>query len=226
VSTIALRETRPQRTERQRQREASILAAAREELADKGYDGVTMEALAVRAGVVKKTLYNLHGSKDALLIAAISEIVHGYRDLPSDSEAGIPALIASRRAASRQIVATPAYAEAMFRALAQAEPGHVLVRLLLRDAVADAVVHLDAARVRGELLANVDVAELAERVVSQVWGLILLRQKGLVPLAEFESRSVRGLAAALLAASRGRRRQRLNGLLEETERPRPVERAR
>jgi AcrR family transcriptional regulator len=217
VNVIALRETPPVRTERQRQRETSILAAARKELAENGYDGVTMEALAARAGVAKKTLYNLHGGKDALLIAAISEIVHGYRALCADDAPGIPAMIASRRAASRQIVATPAYAEAMFRALAQAEPDHALVRILLRDAIADAVVHLEGARERGELLPDTNVAELAEQAVGQVWGLILLWQKGLVPLAEFETRSVRGLGVVLLTATRGQRRRMLNDLLHETE---------
>jgi len=215
MNAFALRERRPQPSNRQVQRAVSILAAARDELTEKGYDGVTMEALAQRAGVVKKTLYNLYGSKDALLIAAISEVIQGYRTRGQDAESGIPAIIASRIAASRQIVATPEYAEAMTRALAQAEAGHALVRILLQDAITDHTLHLEAARANGELVPAVDVAELAEQLISQVWGLILLWQKGLVPLSEFETRSVRGLVVHLLAVTRDPRRRQLEELLHQ-----------
>ena len=69
------------RQERQRIHELDRSAAAREELTEKGYDGVTMEALAERAGVVKKTLYNLYGSKDDLLMAASAEITRNSTSL-------------------------------------------------------------------------------------------------------------------------------------------------
>ena len=92
----ALAGKRLPRSERQLEREESILSAAREALADKGYDGVTMNALAEKAGVVKKTLYNLYGSKDALLLAAVSEVISGYRGEAARAEPGIPAIVANR----------------------------------------------------------------------------------------------------------------------------------
>jgi AcrR family transcriptional regulator len=202
-----------QRASRRERRALDILAAARQELTEKGYDGVTMDALAERAGVVKKTLYNRYGSKDRLLVAAISQIIQGYRGSAIE-ERGIPAIVASRNAAARQVVATPEYAEAMTRALMQAEPGHVLVQLLLEDAVAELVRHLRAARAKGELEPFIDIQELAEQVASHGWGLILLWIKGLVPLAEFETRSMRGLFVMLRAATRGSRRRLLGELLD------------
>jgi AcrR family transcriptional regulator len=165
--------------------------------------------------VVKKTLYNLYGSKDGLLIAAISEVIQGYRATP-DAERGIGSLIASRAAAARQIAATPEYADAMARALSQSEPGHPLVKVLLQDAVAECALHLQSARARGELVPEADTDELAEQLISQVWGLILLWQKGLVSLAEFENRSIRGLLTTLLAVARGPRRRMLDDLLHQT----------
>jgi AcrR family transcriptional regulator len=212
MNAIALEQRRMPRSPAQTRRELGILAAVRQELTEKGYDGVTMEALAQRAGVVKKTLYNLYGSKDGLLIAAISEVIQGYRGSP-DRDRGIPSLIASRTAAARQIIATPEYADAMARALSQSEPGHPLVQILLADAVAECSRHLAAARARGELVPGVDVDELAEQLISQVWGLILLWQKGLVELADFESRSIRGLLTTLSGVTRGSRRRMLNDLL-------------
>jgi TetR/AcrR family transcriptional regulator, cholesterol catabolism regulator len=214
MDMVASARQRASRSPGRLRRESSILAAARLELTEKGYEGVTMEALALRAGVVKKTLYNLYGSKDALLIAAISEVIAAYRGPAGGAERGIPAMIASRVAASRQIAATPEYADAMARALGQAGPGHPLVRVLLQDAVADCVLHLEAARADRELVPDVDIAEVAEQLISQVWGLILLWQKGLVPLCEFERRAVRGLLIPLLAVTRGARRRMLQELLQ------------
>lgn len=211
--STALAENRAQRSERQQQREVNILAAAREALTEKGYDGVTMNALAEKAGVVKKTLYNLYGSKDDLLLAAISEVIDSYRGQGSGADSGIAAIIASRAAATRQIVATPEYAEAMTRALVQAEAGHALVRVLLKDAVAINISNLEAAAANGELEPHVDIAELAEQLASQGWGLILLWMKGLVPLDQFEDRSLRGLITLLLAVTRGPRRRALTELL-------------
>ncbi len=212
----ALAEKRNQRSERQLQRETSILQAARQELTEKGYDGVTMNALADKAGVVKKTLYNLYGSKDDLLLAAISEVIDGYRGEARSVRRGIPAIVASRAAANRQIVATPEYAEAMTKALVQADAGHPLIRVLLRDAVANHVAHLEAARTAGELEPGIDIPELAEQLASQGWGLILLWMKGLVAVDEFASRSLRGLLMLLLAATRGARHEALRALLNRT----------
>ena len=221
VNAIALEQRRSPRSERQLQREDDILAAARQELTEKGYHGVTMETLAQRAGVVKKTLYNLYGSKDDLLIAAISEVIQGYRGPAPGAARGIAAMIASRVAASRQIVATPEYADAMARALGQAEPDHPLVRILLRDAIGEYVLHLEAARADGELVPEVDVVELAEQLISQIWGLILLWQKGLVALAEFETRSVRALVLPLHMVTQGRRRRWLEDLLRQAKPSQP-----
>ena len=219
----ALAENRTQRSERQVQREVNILAAAREALTEKGYDGVTMNALAEKAGVVKKTLYNLYGSKDDLLLAAISEVIDSYRGERVAADRGIPAIIASRVAATRQIVATPEYAEAMTKALVQAEAGHALVEVLLKDAVENHVTQLEAARANQELEPHVNLAELAEQLASQGWGLILLWMKGLVPLEQFEARSLRGLLTLLLGVTRGSRRRALNELLNQTP---PVHRGR
>lgn len=213
--STALAENRTQRSERQQQREVNILAAAREALTEKGYDGVTMNALAEKAGVVKKTLYNLYGSKDDLLLAAISEVIDSYRGDRLAVDRGIPAIIASRAAATRQIVATPEYAEAMTRALVQAEAGHALVQVLLKDAVANNLSNLEAAAANDELEPHVDIPELAEQLASQGWGLILLWIKGLVPLEQFEARSLRGLTTLLLAVTRGPRRRALTELLTQ-----------
>lgn len=52
---------------------ASVLQAAREEFAAKGFHLATMDGIAARAGVSKRTLYTRHDDKAALLLASIMD---------------------------------------------------------------------------------------------------------------------------------------------------------
>lgn len=60
-------------TDRQLKRREQILAAARQLITDRGYDGVTMRDLAKESGVAPKTLYHQFHSKENLLRAAVEE---------------------------------------------------------------------------------------------------------------------------------------------------------
>ncbi len=60
-------------TEKQLKRRQGVLAAARQLLAEHGYDGVTMRLLAAECGVSTKFLYDTYASKDDLLAKAIAE---------------------------------------------------------------------------------------------------------------------------------------------------------
>lgn len=63
-----------------------IIAAARQAFLEKGYDGVSMDEVANRAGVAKQTVYARYASKDALFLAVV-ESVQG-RMLSAVSAAG------------------------------------------------------------------------------------------------------------------------------------------
>ncbi|MCC5873588.1 MAG: TetR/AcrR family transcriptional regulator [Gammaproteobacteria bacterium] len=204
---------RPPRRSAHIEQEASILALAREELTRCGYDGVTMQALADRAGVVKKTLYNRYGSKDGLLLTAVAEILDSYRGRAAQIEPGIPAIIAVRRGGNRQLVATPEYAEAMTRALMQADADHPLVDLLLGQAMTSQVRHLEIAAGQDELRPGIEPRALAEQLTGHSWGLILLWVKGLLPLATFEQQSLTGMLTLLVAVTQGPRHDALAAML-------------
>ncbi len=54
-------------------RRQQILDAARGIIAEQGYDGLSMRKLAERAGLALKTLYNLYGSRGAILNALVGQ---------------------------------------------------------------------------------------------------------------------------------------------------------
>jgi len=58
-------------TEQKLERRARILAAARELIAQRGYEALSMRELAAHCRVSVPTLYNQFGGKQALLAAAV-----------------------------------------------------------------------------------------------------------------------------------------------------------
>ena len=182
-------------------RHAAILAAARAELADRGFQGVTMNRLAERAGVTKKTLYNIYQSKEALLAAAISEVIGTYREVPGTADEGAAAIIASRRAAIAQVRSAPDYAMAMMTALVQEESGALLTKLLLQDSVASQVHHLAAEIRQGGLCAHTHTEALALQLTGQAWGQVLLLHRGLIDLENYTRCSIEGALLLLKACA-------------------------
>jgi AcrR family transcriptional regulator len=57
--------------EHKAERRARILKAARELIAERGYDGLTMRDLAAASRVSVPTLYNLFGGKQAILLGEL-----------------------------------------------------------------------------------------------------------------------------------------------------------
>jgi AcrR family transcriptional regulator len=55
-------------------REEAIVAAAIDELMASGYAGLSIEAVAARAGVAKTTIYRRWAGKDELVLAALSKV--------------------------------------------------------------------------------------------------------------------------------------------------------
>ena len=58
-------------------REEAILRAALDEVAEVGYDAVTIEAVARRAGASKATIYRRWASKQQMVVAAVSALQGG-----------------------------------------------------------------------------------------------------------------------------------------------------
>ncbi len=94
-----------------------ILAAAREEFADKGYDGATIRAIAARAGVDPSLVMQHHGNKAALFTSVIRWAEADRADLDAHLRAVIDKRIAGlppeMDALVRSMLTVPEATEAM-----------------------------------------------------------------------------------------------------------------
>lgn len=83
----------PRRREQRRQaRERLILEAAQELMEAHGYDAMTMDDLAARAGITKPTLYKHFPSKEGIAVRAIVHLMQGARAFLDAQDTMLPAI--------------------------------------------------------------------------------------------------------------------------------------
>jgi AcrR family transcriptional regulator len=154
------------RTLQMNRRRERIVEAARQLIGERGYENLTMRALAVASGVTVPTIYNLIGNKDAVLAASIHEGTVRFFDDARPSSAN-PISILEKNVA--ELLRHPTYYRPVLRAL-------------LNGGASDAMAEVDALYLRhlqdtlellverGELESWVDCDVLAERMLSNFYG--------------------------------------------------------
>ena len=193
---------------RQQDRRKRILKATAAHLVKHGLETISMQGIAQDSGVSVKTLYNLFGSRDELLLKA------GTRELSnlesSDTilrvEEGLPRLLAYVVATMDDFVAAPKYAHAIISTLAKADLTLDLADHHMGVVRRYAEASLLIAKDQGELRADVDTAKLARHISADQWGAVLLWVKGLLPVEDLPDHVAFSHYATLLAVTRGRRR--------------------
>jgi AcrR family transcriptional regulator len=203
-------------TPRQEERRHRILAAARQMVADYGYEGMVMSQVADRAEVSPTTLYNLYNTKDELLLEALRELlVISYQRVGemSDVGPGWKYLLNLMEYGATLRAAEPAYAEAITDALLRAVQGDALTELLLHSVRQDFLHSLTKMAERGELRKEVDVEQMSTMLLGNYWSTFLLINKGLEEISRMRFSLVINMLSALIAASQGAAREEMESAL-------------
>jgi len=183
VATVS--KVRPRRPGRPRRRatDDAITRATRDLLAERGFQGATIEAIAVRAGVGRNTIYRRWRSKEELVADALRELTSDLDLYEADDL--YPVLLDWLRDFART------FSDPLLGRLLAGVLGELQRNPVFADVYADRVVRprrqalidrLAAARARGELRSDVDL----EHVADLLGGPLLLRllPLGLPPLTE------------------------------------------
>lgn len=179
----------------------AIRAAVRTILATEGYEGLTFEAVAERAGVARTTLYRRYADRAAIVVEASAALAAAIPDtdtgsLEGDLTAAIegvtqtflnPATAGMLAAVVGQMGRDPALAEAMRVAV-------VARRMAVMEAIFRRAV------IRGEIPAATDWWLSAQRLVGPVMMRVLLTREPvdaafIARLVAFEVRAIRSAAA-------------------------------
>jgi AcrR family transcriptional regulator len=157
----------PLRERQRRLREEAILEAARSLVVEHGYEAMTMDDLAARAGISKPTLYQHFPSKEAVVIRAIVAMMEGtlsfIHALPTEMKGREKIEQVIRRVVFHKFVQRRTSFSAARAALAPVLRSHPDYRLVFGQMLAAVLAMIEAAKAEG------DVAPvLSSRVVAQM----------------------------------------------------------
>lgn len=194
-----------QLTPKQEDRRHRILSAARELVADQGYEGMVMSQVAERAGVSPTTLYNLYNTKDELVLAALRDLlVENTLKIEQESIGlGWKQIVRRVHNGGLQSQSAPAYAEAITHSLLRANPGDALVEMLLTTLSQVYLESLIAMSERNEIKPGVDIKELSASLVGVYWSSFMLWNKGVIRLQEIDHRVEMNILSMLFACTQG-----------------------
>lgn len=174
-----------------------VLDAVRAELGERGYDGLTLDAVAARAGVHRATVYRRWRDVGGLL-ADLFEATGDDDWQPQDTGSLLGDLVALNQENQAALTARPSIAAALIAASFRSEEAARGLRRLWEDRNARCEVIVSRAVRRGELPPGTDARRLLLAATAPLYHqLVLLRMPTDPDLPEHAAR------AAALAASAG-----------------------
>ncbi len=205
--------------EHKAERRARILKAARDLIAARGYDGLTMRDLAVASRVSVPTLYNLFGGKQALLLGELEATFAAVVGSIEKVRAGdvVARALATCDAGNADLLAVPRYSRELillFLTAGDTAP--------LRRAIAERYVSLMADILRdgqaaGEIQAWIDPLVLSRRMFAHYQLAMIEWARGELDAGEFQAATRFGMCVMLLGVARGRAHQQLTKQLQKVQ---------
>ncbi|MEU4389401.1 TetR/AcrR family transcriptional regulator [Kribbella sp. NPDC023855] len=160
--------------------EGKVLAAAAEELQRGGYDGLSIDRVAERAGVAKTTLYRRWPSKAELVVALITSLREEIPFEPSDDPRRDLTALVSAIAAG--LTETPTTLVADLAAAAAREPRvSESVRTLWAERHRAVTAVVAKAQEAGLVLGHVSPAVLVDQLVGPLYYRLLVTGEPLSP---------------------------------------------
>ncbi|NJP94919.1 TetR/AcrR family transcriptional regulator [Nonomuraea sp. FMUSA5-5] len=176
---------------------AQVLDAVRAELAEHGYDGLSLDGVAARAGVHRATVYRRWRDVGGLL-ADVFEATSDDDWQPQDTGSLLGDLTALNRENLAAMTAQPPVAAALIAASFRSEEAARGVRHLWEDRYTRCEIIVSRAIERGELPPHTDARQLLIAATAPLYHhLVLLRTPPTPDLPDHAART------AVLAASAG-----------------------
>lgn len=186
--------------EQMAERRERILEAAREIIAEQGFEGLTIRALAQAASVTAPTIYNLVGNKDQVLVAAVAEqterFVRGIERAAGDVAPIVEANL-------RELLRMPHYYRSLLRIMMSAEAAEP-ARRTVSDALGGQLrVALGELAEGGGLEVWVDLDALTAQIGAVLWSASLAWANGWIDDDRFARQERLGVAYLMLGVTKG-----------------------
>jgi AcrR family transcriptional regulator len=190
--------------EHKAERRERIVKAAKKLVAERGYDGLTMRDLADAARVSVPTLYNLFGSKDAILVAELQSLATSIAaSLPRTGDSFFARGMAAFEAGMSYVEEAPEFFRAVMR-MFFTSPDTTPMRRRTEDAfIAIMTANLDAAKRAGQLADWAQPPVVARHMFAQYMSAFLAWGIGELDMASFRAAALSGLCHLLAGVARG-----------------------
>jgi AcrR family transcriptional regulator len=199
------------RSEQKEERRRRILDAARQIIAERGYESLTMRDLAAASRVTVPTIYNLVGSKEAVLSSAVSERTAGFIAgiASAETKTAASGILSVVEANCTELLRLPDYYQSLLRLLLSSPQGRDM-----REGVTTAVTEsfqrgLEQMRTAGELADWADIPALAGRLRSHLQITALDWAAGNFDNEALRACSLLGTSMMILGVASGESRREL-----------------
>ena len=190
--------------EHKAERRTRIQKAAAELVKQRGYEGLTMRELAQVARVAVPTLYNLFGSKDAILVAELeAQAMEIAAHLPDGGDSFFQRGMAAFETGMRLVETAPdLYRAVMHMFLTSPESAHMR-RRLEEGYIAIMASNLTAAKAAGQLAAWANPDTVARHMFAQYMAAFLAWGIGELDTPSFRLAALSGVCHILAGPARG-----------------------
>jgi AcrR family transcriptional regulator len=196
-------------------RRARILEAARDYVAEVGYDRVTTRGLAERAGVSPATLFNIYGAKENLFAAAVQEHLSGFLGGSGPVIGTISQLAASVERMPDEIYRVPEYAKAVAAVFFSTEQDNPVREALRATAQAKQTPLLRNLRDGGQLAEWADPDVISDQLTNGLFAVIHDWTIGRISRRDMKQRLLTSGLVVLGAATKGDAAKEVARLAEE-----------
>lgn len=152
-------------------RKVRILREARNIIGEKGLDGFNMRELAGRSGVALATLYNIYGSKDALIGKAVNDFFEPIVEstlAKAKRKSSLHRLLLLIDQMCKDIIVSRAYAKVVVSLYYKPEPGDKVHRMLYDIAFNEFSLLIDSLRNPENFHVWVSTGLLADEISEQI----------------------------------------------------------
>jgi AcrR family transcriptional regulator len=189
--------------EHKAERRARIMKAARKLVVTEGYAGLTMRDLARAARVSVPTLYNLFGSKDAILVAALEASASRIAARMIAGHSFFTRGMAAFEAGMELLAEAPEFHRAVMQ-MAITSPETAPMRRRAEDAfIAIMAGNLAAAKAAGQLAPWAQPPIVARHMFAQYMACFLAWGLGELDWPSFRAAALSGISHILIGVARG-----------------------
>jgi AcrR family transcriptional regulator len=190
--------------EHKAERRERILAAAKQLVKERGYDGLTMRDLARASKVSVPTLYNLFGGKDEILVAELQSMAGAImRALPATGDSFFQRGMTAFEAGMRIIEDAPEFFRAVIQMFLTSPATDEVRRRTELGFIAVMEANLRAAKAAGQLAEWAEPAIVARHMFALHMASFLAWGIGQIDLATFRAAAMSGVCHLLAGVARG-----------------------